>query len=353
MARSSVRSRLTKKRQQERSVKPADLLSSGSTLLNLACSGSPFGAFPKGKYIFLVGDSTSGKSFLSMTCLAEAHRNKSFKDYRFILDDVEGGVLFDIPRFFGEGVAQRLELRHSSTIEEFYFDTDDEIKDGRPFIKILDSMDALSSKYEGEKFQLKKTAHRKKAEAKGDYGDGKAKINASNIRPLLTPLKDSGSILIIINQTRDNIGAGPFEPQKTRSGGHALTFYATLELWSSVGQQITKAVKGKKRELGINSWIRVKKNRINGRRRTVEIPIYHSFGIDDVGSCIDFLVSEKHWAKRDSKIKAPEFDFVGTKQALIRKIEEEGMERDLQDLVGVTWNEIEEACQLKRKRRYE
>jgi len=76
-------------------------------LLNLACTGNPNGGFFKGHYFQIVGDSTSGKTFLSLTCLAEANINKHFEDYRFIFDDGEGGALMDLTKFFGAGVADK------------------------------------------------------------------------------------------------------------------------------------------------------------------------------------------------------------------------------------------------------
>ena len=39
-------------------------------------------------------------------------------------------------------------------------------------------------------------------------------------------------------------------------------------------------------------------------------------------------------------------------RALTRLIEEE-LEKDLHELVGDTWNEIEEVCKIERKTRYE
>jgi len=342
---------------------PKDFLSTGSTLLNLACTGNPNHGFAKGHYYFLVGDSISGKTWLSLTCLAEAALNSNFKHYRFIYDNAEDGALMNIKKFFGEAVAKKIESPNwlnsrplnSSNIEEFYYNIADALAFGskQPFIYILDSMDSLSSDSEAEKFDKNKAAYEKGREASGSYGDGKAKINSANLRRLLTPLKKSGSILIIINQTRDNINASPFQSKKTRSGGHALKFYACLELWSSVEGQIIKNIKGKKRQLGIQCRIQVKKNRITGRERTITIPIYHSFGIDDIGSCINYLISEKHWKQQAGIIKAPEFNFKGSQRKLIKIIERESMEKDLKEIVSDVWNEIEEACQIERKKRYE
>jgi len=349
---------LTKKKKRK-ILTTKDFVSTGSTLLNLACSGKPNCGFAKGKYYLIVGDSKSGKTFLSLTCLAEASINESFDDYRFIYDNSEDGAMMNIEKFFGEKVAKRMEGPSSNkgedifstTIEEFYYYIDDALHEGQPFIYILDSMDSLSSEDEQDKFEEHKEAHRKGKEAAGSYGDGKAKKNSANLRRLLTPLRKSGSILIIINQTRDNLGFG-FE-KKTRSGGRALRFYACLEIWSSVKKKISKFIKGKKRLLGVECNLQIQKNRITGKERTITIPIYYSFGFDDIGSCVDYLIEEGHWPQKGNTIAAKEFKFKGSKEKLIQHIEQKGMEMDLQGIVGEVWEEIEEACTIKRKRRYE
>ena len=349
-----IKKALRRKRKEEK-LTVKDFLSTGSTLLNLACTGHPERGFAKGRYYFIVGDSISGKTWLSLTCLAEAAINSNFKNHRFIYDNGEDGALMDIGRFFGESVADRMEMPgkdYSFTIEEFYYNVDDAIKKGDPFIYILDSMDSLSSEPEAAKFDEHKKAHREHKKSKGSVGDGKAKVNSGNLRRVIgRPLKGSGSILIIINQTRDNILALPFQSKKTRSGGHALHFYACLEMWSSVAGRIEKTVKGKKRQLGVECKIKVKKNRITGRERTVTVPIYHSFGIDDIGSCVDYLIEEGCW-KEGSEINAKGLGIKGSRKKLIRLIEHQGLEKDLHELVGDVWNEIEDACVIKRKKRY-
>ncbi len=358
MSINKLKKKLRKKpKKKEPPVPDKDLLSTGSTLLNLACSGRVRGGFAKGRYHFLVGDSASGKTWLSMTCLAEASMNEEFDDYRFIYDNGEDGALMDMERFFGTKMADRIEPprgttaepEYSETIEEFYYNADDAIKDGRPFIYILDSMDSLSSDAEEEKFEDTKKKARKGTATTGSFGDGKAKKNSANLRRLRSKLKKNGSILIIINQTRDNLGFG-FET-KSRSGGHALRFYAHLEAWSSIKKRLTRVVKKVKREIGILAQVQVKKNRFTGRLTTITVPLYHSHGIDDVGSCIDYLIEEGHWSE-GSSIKVAEWGVSYSKEKLIAYIEEEGLEDDLRDIVAETWKEIEEACRVKRKNRY-
>lgn len=338
-------------------------LSTGSTLLNLACSDQPERGFFKGGYFYLVGDSVSGKTWLSLTCFAEATLNKEFKDYRLIFDDVEGGALMDVEYYFGKAVADRMEAPSykgktpvfSTTVESFYYHLDDLIKAGKPFIYVLDSQDSLVSQASSKKFSERKKASEEGEEAAGSYGDGKAKFHSENLRQVLAGLRKTKSILIIIGQTRDNLGFG-FE-QKTRSGGRALRFYANLEIWTSVAGKIKKLVRGKERTIGVRCLAEVKKNRVTGKvgkDRSVEIPIYYNLGIDDVGSCVDYLVSEKHWKKLDKKtIDAPDILIEGSRTAIIKHIEEEGLEDKVRELTAQVWQAVEKESLPQRKRRYE
>lgn len=339
-------------------------LSSGSTLLNLACTNTPTGAFVEGKYIFFVGDSASGKTFLSMSCFAEAARDSHFKNFRFIYDNVEDGCLIDLPALFGEKVAQKIEPPtkdeagvpvYSSTVEEFYYHLHDALeqskKEKRPFIYVLDSMDGLSSVAEEEKFLQHKEAFEKGKTAAGSYGDGKAKKNSEGLRKAQKGLRDTGSILIIISQTRDNLGMG-FET-KTRSGGRALRFYATLEIWMAIGGKIKKNIRGKDRVIGMQAKVQLKKNRITGEAHEVEMDIYPSYGIDDIGSCIDYLVKEAWWEKRKNSIEAKEFEVTLTREKLIALVEEKNESiTKLQTITAECWNAIRNAGKLNRKKRY-
>lgn len=347
-------------------------VSTGSTLLNLACTDTPHLGFVKGGYYYLVGDSTSGKTFLTLTCFAEACRNAAFKNYRLIFDDVEGGAMMDIEHYFGKEVGRRLEPPavtkkgrpiHSDTVESFYYHITDLINEGSPFIYVLDSQDSLTSTASEEKFDSRKEASRKGEESAGSYGDGKAKFHSENLRHVLAGLRRTGSILIIIGQTRDNLGFG-FE-KKTRAGGKALRFYANLEIWTSVFGKIKKLVRGKERTVGAKCIAEIKKNRVTGKvgkDRSVTIPIYYGLGIDDVGACVDFLIENKHWVKvkkpdgQESKKKvydAAELLFQGSRNEIIQHIEEEDLEERVQKLTAKVWNQIEAECTTPRKKRYE
>lgn len=348
-------------RKKKKHVIPAkDFLSSGSTLLNLAATGRTKCCYAKGHYYWFVGDSESGKTWLALVALAEASINPEFDDYRLIYDNSEHGALMNIERYFGKRVADRLEPprgtredpEYSRTVEDMYDSLSYLFEDGRPFIFIEDSMDVLETRADIAKQKKQRSAREKGVKEKGTYGTSKASINSSYLRSVVSGCRKTGSIVNIISQTREKIGFGAQYDPLTTAGGRALKFYATLNIWTSIAEKIKRTVKGKKRQLGIMCKVRIKKNRVQGKDRTIMVPIYHSSGVDDVGSCIDYLIDEKYWKGTEETVKAPDFEYSGSKDGLIEKIEEEDLESDLRTLVMERWNEIEEACKVQRKNRY-
>lgn len=354
-----VKKSLLAPRGKRRIIKPSDLLGTGSTPLNLACSGGARGGFVKGHYHFYCGDTDSGKTWQGLSCLAEASINPAFDDYRLIYDPVEGGPMMDIERYFGERLAGRIEPPrrdrqgnpiYSDTVESFYFNVADALDAGKPFVYVEDSQDSLSSEAEKAKFDKDRELHKKGKALGGSFGDTKAKIHSAKLRRLMGPLLETGSILLILNQTRDSFDL--FQ-RKTYSGGRALLFYAKMQLWSSVAGKIKRTVRGKLREVGTRCKVKVKKNHFRpGVTSVVEVPILYASGIDDIGGCADFLLDEGHWKGTPKKLAAPDFGFSGSREKLVRHVEEEGLEKDLRGLVAEVWGQVERASVLKRKPRY-
>ena len=84
-------------------------LHSGSTLINLACSGNPDWAMLSGAYYWMVGDSSSGKTVLTVGCLAEASINPAFDGYDLVFDNAEDGAMMPIEKFYGKRLADRID----------------------------------------------------------------------------------------------------------------------------------------------------------------------------------------------------------------------------------------------------
>ena len=355
-------------------IDPLRLIPSGSTPLNCALSDDYQGGYLMGTIVNTIGDSGTGKTLLALNNVAEMTLYKRFNDYRFIFDDTEAALANNISYMFGDNAANRLEgpngklLKESdepsssNTIQDLYVNLLTAIKKGQPFIYILDSLDALTSreeqlraakmltskkKEEKEEEEVEEGGKKPKKKEPGSFKMEKAKMVSEILRVITREIKNRKAFVNIISQTRDNIGWGFSDT--TRSGGRALKFYCCHEMWISA----TKPIEKLKEKIGSNSKIIISKNKLTFKKRTIEVPIYDNFGIDDVGSCIDYLVAQNLWKKDKNTIKAEHFDWEGTRDNIIKRVERSEQENELQKLVGSTWTNKEERLKLDRKRRYE
>ena len=355
------------KKIERKKIDTSILIPSGSTMLNLACTDSPFGAFALGRIVTLPGGSASGKTMLMLTMLAECANNKRFDDYNLIYDDGEETCDgFDIKYLFGNKLENRIiapqydaniEPLHSETIQNFKANILSKVKNKESFIYILDSLDSLTSDEELKKEYMQALVKAKDPEAvnelKGSYKTEKAKAIGETLRMINNKIKYTKSALFIVQQERANIGT-TFGSKKTTSGGMAPFFYSTHQVWLNLKAPITKEVKKQNRKIGHKIKISVKKNKITGKLRTIEFDIYYDYGLDDIASCIDFLTSTGHWKKSGQTIVAFELEILlnGTKSTLIRKIEEKGLQKELQKITGEVWLKIEESLRLNRAKRF-
>lgn len=352
-----VASRLSRPKPKAECLRPEDALSTGSTLLNLEMSGhADAGFFPKRIYRF-IGKSGSGKTWLTLNAFAEACRNKRYAKHRLIHDNPEDGAQMDFEYYFGADVARRIEARKPRTVEEFCGAANDLFKKGDPFICILDSVDALTT--------LDDQAYRKKLysairnrknldEISGTMGTAKAKALSAGFNELCANIHESDSIIIVIQHAKVNIGRDAFFKPLTVSGGLSPQYFADVTIWTAVSGTLSKSVGDSKYKTGITVALKIDKNRHTGNEnRLVEIPILNKYGMDDITSCIEYLIENKHWTKKDGGIYAPEFGDKPMRRAeLIETIESADLEPELKQIVAGKWQEIEDELTPQRKRRY-
>lgn len=340
-----------------------DLLSTGSTLLNLAASGKAQGGLFAGGTYYFVGDSSSGKTWFALSILAEASISKRFDKHKLIYDPAENGALMDVANFFGERLAKRIQTpaaaldvkdTASVTVEQMLDYVTDLAKEG-PFVYIMDSLDALETEADQESYAEAKAARAKGKAAGGSYGTAKAKALSAAFRKINNACKDTGSIFVAISQTRDNIGFGAQFNPKTRSGGRAPTFYTQLEIWTSVKERIKKDVLGKKRTIGTLVLCKVKKNRLTGANYDVLVPILNRSGIDDTGSMVAWLIEEGRWSVSKGKVDTGSDWGIGPMpvEDWIKYIEGNDLTSALVEMVADTWERIELASAADRKPRYQ
>lgn len=331
-----------KPREKEK-LDPDHLIPTSSTLLNCACSDCPTGGYGIGKIVNLIGDSSSGKSLLALSCFAEMSMDSRFDDYDFLYDDVEAALEFNLDYLFGTDVSDRIDTTVlSDTVQDFYGNITRAIKKGKPFIYILDSLDALTSIEEQDRAET----YAEKKEVKGSYKMEKARMLSEILRVTAGDIKKTEALVIIVSQVRDNVGFGFSD--KTRSGGRALKFYSCHEMWLSVLGSIKKL----KRITGVQTKAKVSKNKLTGKVREIKFPIYYDYGVDDIRANIQFLIDEEVWSQKKQTIEAPEFSLKGTIDKVIYGIESRSLEKELQLLVGETWNNVEEKLRLNRKPKY-
>lgn len=340
-----------------REFKAEDLISSGSTVLNCACSDTPWGAFKLGTIVTIPGTSQGGKTMEILTVIAEAVRDKRFDDYEIIYDDVEAALEIDVSYLFGERTEKRIKeppLGPSNTAQNFKGNVLSLTNKGKSFIYGLDSWDALTTDEELEKEMRKALAAAKSEEAAkkiaGSYGMEKAKMSSQILRMIKREVEKTNSLLIILQQLRQNTDRNnPYSPKFVTSGGEAPYFYSTHQCWFSR----TEHIKDKDLRIGSHVRVQVNKNKLTGKYREVTFPIYNDYGIDDTASCVNFMVDEKFWNKDGHSIEAVDLDLKLRKTELIAHIEENGLERKLQRAVGRAWKEREDSIKLHRKKRYE
>ncbi len=346
-------------------------LHTGSVLLNIRCSGgNPYGGYRMGRIISVIGDSNAGKTILVLTGLAHATVDPKFDNYRMIMDDAEEADSFDHEELFGKKFAKRIEPpsfdengepQNSETVEMFsdhiHGACDAALQpDGKPFIYILDSLDSIDSDKDMQLELLNRKARQdgNLSKVKDSFQTAKQKFMSKFFRQIRTKLKKSNSFLIIICQTRDNLNAMSFQKQ-TVAGGRARKFYSSIEMWLAHRQEITKTVDGIKYPIGVESLIKLTKNKFTGIKGNSPLIIYPSHGVDDLTSCIEYLIDVKHWKKPQNKIKAPEFGLDATLPKIIEFIEakKETREAKLFQIVAKVYLGITEKLKVPRKKKFE
>lgn len=344
------------KKRKRKPVSSDSLIPSGCTVFNLKCSDRIEGAFQLGKYHNVIGDSSSGKTILCLHLLAECANDKRFDEYRLIKSDCEQADEFDIKFMFGKKTAKRIEHwedQAPETVEEFSDQINKLLEEEKPFIYILDSLDSLTSKAEVEKEEKNRKKREKGTKEEGSYDTDKQKYMSKFFRTTRKKLNKHNSAVIIISQTRDNIGFGAFLNPKSRSGGRALKFYSCIEVWGSVGK---KEKEGQYTTLTETAW-KITKNKTTGRHATCYFNIIQDYGIDDIGACIRFLIEEGSWsASSKASINVKNFANIEKNisyKELVKKIEKDNLEDDLRNLCQIEYNKILEKIAPERKQRYE
>lgn len=310
------------------------IISTGSTLLDLAISGGRFprGGIPSGILVEIFGPASSGKTVMLCELAGAVQRSGGAVMFR----DPEARLNNQFAKLFGFEVEQA-DYAQPDTVTELF----EPIKKWEPKNEnggingvFADSLAALSTELEMES---------------GDkYGLRRAKEFSEQCRLTCRVLAQRNLLMVCSNQVRQNIDAGPFEQKYKSPGGEAIAFYSSLRLRCHSPRKIHRERKiGKgtvRRVVGVETLVEVYKSSVAQPYRTAPVSILYDYGVDDIRANLEFVKQ----ALGATSYRVGEQSLGDALDRAIGKVEEGNLEADLKQQTIELWHEIEEKFKVER-----
>ncbi len=313
----------------------SNVVSTGSTLLDLAISGGRFerGGIPGGILVEIFGPSGCGKTVLLCELAGAVQRTGG----EVIFCDPEARLNKQFSSIFGVDFDRLKEYSMPNTVKEVFSPIREWTPKNTKIINgiFADSLAALSTDME--------------MEGSDQYGMRRAKEFSEQLRLTCRVLTQHNLLMVCSNQVRQNLDAGPYGQKWKSPGGEAIGFYASLRLRCLSAQKIVRKrpVAGKEhaKVIGVETDIEVHKSSVWEPHHKASICIIYDYGIDDIRANLQYVKTNR---KLSTYSVGNESLDVSLEKA-ITEVEEEGLEEALKlETIGL-WHEIEEKFRVSRQ----
>ena len=308
-----------------------ETFSTGCDLLDLVVGGGERHGYPAGRIINLVGDRSSGKTFLACELIAAAFHQWGER-FRWVYDDAESGFTFNTERLYGFHIMPVEEEKRTKSrrVEAFSCNFREFLNSLGPKelgVYTLDTLDGLSSKqiHDIAKKRFENFKEGKDME-KGSYQMEAPKfLSQEFFKETTAEAEEKKALLVIISQVRDKIDS--MFNEQTRSGGRAMDFYAHTCLWLSTAQKIVR----KGRVVGVVVKAYTKKSKTPRPFRSCFFTLLFDYGLDNVGTNVDFLYdlrTEKGELRNSTSLQWSDSAVEKTPKALVEFVRGQGREEE-------------------------